>query len=463
MLKVILTAALLLVAAEALCREGCTCNPHTHIKCTKVLLDNVLENINENAQHIIITFSNISSLNTTPLKKFNKLTNITMNYNSIESVGPCAFSFTNNLTYLDLSSNDIESVHHGALTRLNSLRTLILKSNNVSSIHPQLFLNNTMLIFLDLSHNFIQSIHTKTFDKNVHLCWVNLEGNPLLLPSDWDLLFKVSLNTLEVSLNDTKWIMVSLSNIPSLKTLTDNTLEDVRVKRAASNFEVRMNMANISSYDKDSFLSTSERITLKNNLLNKMSRMWNTKNTSLFYDRDREVVMGNEVTGVPLFAYCVRWSVWIWLSDHMTKYIQSTTIWKSCQILRLNSISNSAPPTNLQSKIWGLTLSASHMPEATTEASTTSDVAEGDYSQLCITQHSSLEEEERNIINIILYISTPVCVIIIVMITVIIIKKAKKSREELGSSSAEHYFFFFNARPRSPTREISKREMHNWK
>jgi hypothetical protein len=319
-----------------------------------------------------------------------------------------------------------------------------------------------MLIFLDLSHNFIQNISTKTFDNNVHLCWVNLEGNPLLLPSDWDSLFKVSLNTLEVSLNDTKLIMVSLSNIPSLKTLTDDTLKDVRVKRAPSNFEVRMNMANISSYDKDSFLSTSERITLNNTLLNKMSRMWNTKTTSLFYDRDRKVVMGNEVTGAPLFAYCVRWSVWIWLSDHMTKYIQSTTIWKSCQISRLNSVSNSAPPTTLQSKIWGLTLSASDMPEVTTEASTTSDVAEDEYTQLCI-QQSSLEEDERNITNIILYTSIPVCVIIIVMITVIIIKKAKKSRQELGSSSADHYFFFFNARPRGPTREISKREMCDWK
>jgi len=455
MLKVILIAAFLLVAVEALCPEGCTCNPQTHIKCTKVLLDNVLENMNENAQHIFITLSNVSSLNKTPLKKFNRLTNITANYNSIKSVGPSAFNFTNNLTYLDLSSNNIESLHRGALTWLNSLRTLILKSNNISSIHPQLFLHNTMLIFLDLSHNCIQSIHTKTFDRNVHLFWVNLEGNPLLLPTDWDLLFEVSLNTLEVSLNDTKWIMVSLSNIPSLKTLKDDTLEDVRVKRAASNVEVRMNMSNISSYEKDSFLSTSERIILNNNLLNKMSRMWNTENTSLFYDRDRKVVMGKEVKGVPLFAYCVRWSVWIWFSDHMAKYIQSTTTWKSCQNLRLNSVSNSAPPTTLQSKIWGLTLSASDMPEVTTETSTTSE--EDEYSQLCITQQSSLEEDEKNIANIILYISIPVCVIITVMITVIIIKKAKKSREELGSSSADHYFFFFNARPRSPTREISKR------
>jgi Leucine-rich repeat (LRR) protein len=461
MLKVILIAALLLVAAEALCPEGCTCNPQTHIKCTKVLLDNVLENMDENAQHIIITFSNISSLNTTPLKKFNKLTNITVNYNSIESVGPSAFSFTNNLTYLDLSNNGIESLHHGALTRLDYLRTLILKSNNISSIHSQLFLHNTMLIFLDLSHNFIQNIYTETFDKNVHLCWVNLEGNSLLLPSDWDLLFKVSLNTLEVSLNDTKLIMVSLSNIPSLKTLTDETLKDVRVKRTASNFEVRMSMENVSSYDNDSFLSTSERIILNNNVLNKMSRMWNTKNTSLFYNRDQKVVTGNEDKDVPLFAYCVRWSVWIWFSDHMTKYIQSTTSWRPCQILRLNSVSNSAPPTTLQSRIWGLTLSASDIPEVTTETSTTSDVAK--YSQLCITQQSSLEEDERNFTNIILYISIPVCVIIIVTITVIIIKKAKRSREELGSSSADHYFFFFNALPRSPTREISKTEEYNWK
>jgi Leucine-rich repeat (LRR) protein len=461
MLKVILIAALLLVAAEALCPEGCTCNPQTHIKCTKVLLDNVLENMNENAQHIIITFSNISSLNTTPLKKFNKLTNVTVKYNSITSVGPSAFNFTNNLTYLDLSSNNIVSVHHGALTRLNSLRTLILSGNNISSIHPQLFLHNTMLIFLDLSHNFIQSIHTETFDKNVHLCWVNLEGNPLLLPSDWELLFKVSLNTLEVSLNDTKWIMVSLSNIPSLKTLTNDTLEGVRVKSTASNVEVRMNMENITSYDKDSFLSTRERITLNNNMVNKMSRMWNTKNTSLFYNRDQKVVIGNKDTYVPLFTYCVRWSVWIWFSVHMTKYIQSTTSWEPCQMLRLNSVSNSTPPTTLQSKIWGLTLSASDMPKVTTDTSTTSDVAE--YSQLCITQQSSLEEDERNFTNIILYLSIPVCVIIIVMITVIIVKKAKRSREELGSSSADHYFFFFNALPRSPTREISKTEEYNWK
>jgi Leucine-rich repeat (LRR) protein len=448
MLKVILIAALLLVAAEALCPEGCTCNPQTHIKCTNVLLDNVLENMNENAQHIIITFSNISSLNTTPLKKFNRLTNITVHYNSMKSVGPSTFSFTNNLTYLDLSSNHIESLHQGALTWLNSLRTLIIKSNNISSIHPQLFLHNTMLIFLDLSHNFIQSIYTKTFDKNVHLSWVNLEGNPLLLPSDWDLLFKVSLNTLEVSVNDDKLIMVSLSNIPSLKTLTDDTLEDVRVKRTASNLEVRLNMENISSYDNDSFLSTSERITLNNNMLNKMSRMWNTKDTALFFNRDRKVVTGNKDMDVPIFAYCVRWSVWIWFSGHMTEYIQSTTSWRPCQILRFNSVSNSASPTTLRSKIRGLTLSASDMPEVTTETGTTSDFTE--YSQLCIT----LEKDESNFTNIILYISIPVCVIIIVIFTVIIIKKAKRSREELGSSSADHYFFFFNALPRSPTREI---------
>ena len=152
--------------------------------------------------------------------KFTKLSNITANYNSIKNVGPSVFNFTNNLTYLDLSNNNIESLHHGALTRLNSLRTLILKRNQILSIHPQLFLRNTMLIFLDLSPNCIENMHSNTFDKNVHLCWVNLEGNPLLLPSNWILLFKVSLNTLEISLNDTKWIVVSLSNIPSLKTLT---------------------------------------------------------------------------------------------------------------------------------------------------------------------------------------------------------------------------------------------------
>jgi Leucine-rich repeat (LRR) protein len=454
MLKVILIAALL-VAAEALCPEGCSCNPQTHIKCTNVLLDRVLENMNENAQHIIISFSNISSLSTTPLKKFKKLTNITLNYSSIKSVGPSVFSFTNNLTYLDMSSNNIESLHGGALTRLNSLRTLILRHNKISSIHPQLFFHNTKLIFLDLSHNFIESIHTKIFDENVHLCWVNLEGNPLLLPSDWDLLFKASLNTLEVSLNDTNWIMVSLSNIPSLKTLTDDTLEGVTVTRTASNLEVRMNMENISSYENVSFLSTSERITLHNNLLNKMSRMWNSKSASLFYNRDGKVVTGNMFTGDPLFAYCVRLSVWFWFSGRMTKYVQSTASWKSCQILYFNTVSNSAQPTTLQSKTQTLTLSTTDMPATSTATSTTADVAEN--SQPYITGHSSLEEDERSFSNIILYISIPVCVIIIVVIiTVIIIKKAKRSREELGSSSADHYFFFYNALPRSQTRETSK-------
>jgi len=107
------------------------------------------------------------------------------------------------------------------------------------------------------------------------------------------------------------------------------------------------------------------------------------------------------------------------------------------------------------------------MSEVTTETSTTADIAE--YSRLCTTEQTSLEEDEANFTNIILYISIPVCIIIIVVITVIfiiiiiIIKKAKKSREELGSSSADHYFFSFNALPRSPTRGISKTEEYNWK
>jgi len=133
-----------------------------------------------------------------------------------------------------------------------------------------------MLIFLDIRHNCIENIHSKTFDKNVHLSWVNLEGNPLLLSSDWVLLFKVSLNILEIYLNDTKLIMISLSNIPSLKILTDDTVEGVRVKRTASNPEVTMDMENMSSHNNDSFLSVSERITFNKNLLIKMSRMWKT-------------------------------------------------------------------------------------------------------------------------------------------------------------------------------------------
>ena len=63
-----------------------------------------------------------------------------------------------------------------------------------------------------------------------------------------------------------------------------------------------MNMENMSSYGNYSSLSTSERMTLNKNLLNKMSRMWNTKNTSLFYNRGRKVVTGNEDKDVPLFA-----------------------------------------------------------------------------------------------------------------------------------------------------------------
>jgi NADP-dependent 3-hydroxy acid dehydrogenase YdfG len=57
----ILIAALLLVAAEVLCPDGCTCSLQTHMKCTNVLLDIVLENMTKNEQHIIITSSNISS------------------------------------------------------------------------------------------------------------------------------------------------------------------------------------------------------------------------------------------------------------------------------------------------------------------------------------------------------------------------------------------------------------------
>jgi len=77
------------------------------------------------------------------------------------------------------------------------------------------------------------------------------------------------------------------------------------MKRTASNLEVMMDMENMSSYNSGSFLSTSERITLNKNLLNKMSRMWNTKNTSLFYKRHRKVVTRSKDTDVPLFAYSV--------------------------------------------------------------------------------------------------------------------------------------------------------------
>lgn len=457
MLKVILIATFLrLVAAEALCPEGCSCNTETRINCTNVLLDRVLENMNDNAQHIIISFSNISSLNTKPMKKLNKLTNITMNYNSIKRIGPSVFNFTNNVIYLDLSSNNIESLHNAALTPLDDLRILMLNSNKISSINPQIFRHNIKLIFLDLSYNFIESINTNTFDKNVHLCWVNLEGNPLIVPSDWNLLFKDSLNTLEVSVNDTNWIMVSLSNIPSLKLLTDDTHEKVRVKRTASNSEVRMNMENFSSYENDTFLSNGERIALNNNLLNKMSKMWNTRYRSLLYNRDRQVVTGNEFTGNPLFVYCVHWSVWFWFSDHMT-YTESTIRWKPCHILSLNSTSKPPPSTTLESKIWGPPLPTSDMTAVPTATSTTTDVAEN--SQQCITEQSSLDADDRNFTNIVLYISIPVCVIIIVVIvTVIVVKKGKRSRGELGTSSADQYFFFFNAFPRSQASEISKEE-----
>lgn len=456
MLKVILIATVLrLVAAEALCPERCSCNPQTHIKCTNVSLDRVLENITGDAQHMIISFSDISSLNTTPMKKLNKLTNVTMNYKSVKLVGPSVFNFTNNLTYLDLSSNDIESLHHEALTRLNELRILILKNNKISFINPQLFLHNTKLIFLDLSHNVIESIHASTFDKNIHLCWVNLEGNPLILPSDWYLLFKVSLNTLEVSVNDSEWIIVSLANIPSLKVLTDGAHEEARVKRTASNSGVKINMKNFSSYENDSFLSKSERITLNDNLLNKMGKMWNTKYGSLSYNRDRQVVRGSRVMDNPLFIYCVHWSVWFWLSDRMTTYTQSTRSWKLCEILHSNSISNPPPSTMLQSKIWELTSPTSDTTEVPTVTSTLAYVAE--VSHLCITEQPSLVEDNRNFTSIILYISIPACVIIIVVIvTVIIIKKAKRSREELGTSHADQYFYFFNAFPRSQASEISK-------
>ena len=136
----------------------------------------------------------------------------------------------------------------------------------------------------------------------------------------------------------------------------------------------------------------------------------------------------------------------------MITYTQSTIRWKPCKILRLNSTSNPPPATTtttttmLQPKIWE---SPSPSP-----SSTTADV----------TEPSSIDENDKDYNNIIIYTSIAVCLtIIVVIITVVFIEKAKRSREELGTSSADHYFFFFNAFPRSQYREFSKKKSVNGK
>jgi Leucine-rich repeat (LRR) protein len=253
------TIFLQLVAAVASCPVGFSCTTETEINCTRAELKTVPDNLSENARNIIISLNNISFVNSTQFKKLKNLKSLIMSYNAIENIDPSVFHFTNKLTVLDLSYNKIECIKRSALTWLTDLRTLSVKPNRISSVDARLFRNNTNLTILDLSDNFIQTINTRIFESNCHLFCVNLEGNPLIFPSDWNLLLKLSLNTLEVARIDTNYVMVSLLSIQRLKELMhnggDNCVEVLR----------------FVSYENVTFLNEKERTALRNILLNKLN------------------------------------------------------------------------------------------------------------------------------------------------------------------------------------------------
>jgi hypothetical protein len=458
------------------------------ISCTRVLLDRVLEHLNENIENMTISFSNISSLNLPQFNTLKILKTLTMSNNVIKEIDSLMLSSMQKLIYLDFSNNIIESIHQTAFAWQRDLRNLNLKGNRISYIHQQLFYHNTKLIFLDLSDNFIQSIDTSTFDNNDCLCWVNLERNPLILPSNWNLFLRPSLNTLEIEYINTDYVMISLLYIPELSELMHKTSRTINANTLTSYHKAKKNIRNC--------LFLEEKSTLNGILLNKLNKKWDSKGGTLLHNTSVGMVT---FFGNPLFCYCSDFSVWIWCSEQMIRNSTFPKLWRSCKSVHTASVSNSSPTTMFQMKIstspfpmptiarkrepieiqtTTITTMTTKYNYKTRDATGSKPTSYYNYSNNTtgvpptaiitatnatytkapyITELPSLDKE-NNITNLILYVSIPVAVVCVIVI-VVIIMKIKRSREELGCSSAhyEYSFYFFSADPRYQNREISQR------
>jgi len=269
----------------------CGCNDR-ETTCSNASLNSIPKSLNKDINKLNISHNNITILEEGDLADLKNLKFIYLNDNAIKTVALQVFCVAVQLEVLDLRNNKLTSIQGVLFRCLKELKYLYLNNNRITCIDLSLFENNTKLSVVDLSDNRITAIEPNKFVNNKNISLLNTQNNSITLSLDRTPKSYVPFNVLDVYFIGTcRWSIVSYQRIQNLDDLRKNVSESVHLNNLFANKE-----SDFSDILKSKLQYKSE------------------DDIYVKYDSTMDAVQ--TTSGVYLFCYSARNSLWFWCNDN---------------------------------------------------------------------------------------------------------------------------------------------------
>lgn len=270
--------------------DKCKCNGR-EATCFNASLNSIPKHLNKDIIRLNISHNNVTILEKDDFFPLKELKYIWLNNNGIKIVDPEVFCVAVQLRLLDLRNNKLTSIQHVLFRCLKELKYLYLNNNTITFIDVSLFENNTKLSVVDLSDNRITAVDPIKFVNNEGISLLNTQNNPISFSVEWTPKLYTPFNVLDIYFIGTcSWSIMSYQRVQSLDKLRQNESQSER----------------LDNLYKDTFSGLSD--------IFKSKLQHEEQDTYLIYNNTVDAIM--TATGVYLFCYSARNSLWFWCNDN---------------------------------------------------------------------------------------------------------------------------------------------------
>lgn len=108
-----------------------------------------------------------------------RLASLLLTYSNLSYIESHSFAIFRHLTWLELSNNKMEILHSDMFDGLDNLEFLTMAHNRLYEIGHATFSGLNRLEYIDLKDNYLESLHDGIFNDTVNLNRLEIQGNPM--------------------------------------------------------------------------------------------------------------------------------------------------------------------------------------------------------------------------------------------------------------------------------------------
>ncbi|CAK9290421.1 unnamed protein product [Gordionus sp. m RMFG-2023] len=199
---------------------------YSALKMSNIYLDtNTTFDVTTNYTLMILTGSNLTTMNHNFLKSFTNLKSLKLDYNKLANITSGEYPSKNTmLVELSLSHNLLSEIKNDAFKQTSELVDIDLSFNLISFIENRVFQNLASLMYLNLQHNYLKDINSLIIPANLYVLYCNDNKLTALSYKVLTIRFVFFMNN---PLKCAKDIDINLRFKFYLKDLISNSIEDV--------------------------------------------------------------------------------------------------------------------------------------------------------------------------------------------------------------------------------------------